>query len=70
MCNGTIKALGLQATAVKLNLIAYWLVATSCTFILGFYLDYGYVGIRIAMFLAQLFVGVSFALLVERADWH
>ena len=52
MCNGTIKALGLQATAVKLNLIAYWLVATSCTFLLGFYLDYGFIGIRIAMFLA------------------
>ena len=52
MCNGVIRVLGLQSTALKFNLIAYWIIATSLTFILAFATDYGYLGLRIALFLA------------------
>ena len=70
MVNGTIRAMGRQSRAFKLNLIAYWLIATSLSFAFSFYADYGYPGIRAAILCAQLFLAVNYYLVVEAEDWQ
>ena len=50
--------------------MSYWVITTSLVFILGFYFDYGLLGIRTAMLISQVFLSVNFNWMLEQADWH
>ena len=70
MCNGVIKALGLQDEAVKYYLISFWVISLSLAIWLGFYTSLGYYGIRFAILAAQIFLFFNFTFMVDNADWE
>jgi len=52
-----------------MNFIAYWLLNFPLGYLFAFSLNYGYRGIWMAMVVAQVFLSVSFWIMIEGTDW-
>lgn len=69
MLKGPIKALDLQATQLKVNLIGHWLINMSCMYFLPIYFGLGLYGIFISKIILEFTICIGYSYILYVADW-
>ena len=54
---------------IYINVIGYWAINLPLSVLLIFKYDFGFVGIWMAIIVAQFFIAGSFQILINKADW-
>ena len=66
---GPIRSLGMQKKASYMSLASYYLIGIPIALVLVYKADLGVLGLQGGFAIAQLALGISFAVLLFTSDW-
>lgn len=69
MLVGVVKSLGLQKQCVILNIVGHTIIGTSMQWYFGFQLGLGLVGMWFGRLILNIFIAVSYTVLIQVQDW-